>query len=93
MACFFTSLVAVSGRCANSSFFVSFVAVFGHCANSPFFVSFLAASDSCVPSSFFLLMAGSSGSFSDPFLCYFLFFFALFLVSCNKRFTRCLTFA
>ena len=55
MACFFTSLVAVSGRCANSSFFVSFVAVFGHGANSPFFVSFIAVSGSCVPSSFFLL--------------------------------------
>ena len=79
MACFFTSLVAVSGRCANSSFFVSFVAVFGHGANSPFFVSFIAVSGSCVPSSFFLLIAGSSGSFSDPFLHFFLFFFCSFL--------------
>ena len=92
MAWFFTSFVAVSGGCANSSFFVSFVAVFCHGANSPFFVSFLSlVAVSLRPSFFWSLVL------LVPFLIHSFTFssssFALFLVSCNKHFTRCLTFA
>ena len=92
MACFFTSLVAVSGRCANSSFFVSFVAVFGHCANSPFLFRSLLPLVAVFLRPFFwslvllvpLLIHSFAFSSSS---------FALFLISCNNHFTRCLTFA
>ena len=93
MACVFTSLVAVSGRCANSSFLFSFVVVFGHCANSPFlFRSLLPLVAVFLRPSFFWSLV-----LLVPFLIHSFAFssssFALFLVSCNKRFTRCLTFA